>query len=543
MRVLPVLLLLVGLLGVFAWQSLDVLAGTRDDAEAWTSPVDVGSLVPIAARERSSQLPIASPGAGTLRRVDVRLSALALLHEQKARRAQGSSSLVVESFIGDVPVDASLHFTLGPLEGASFDLRGEQRIEGLPAGWHEVEARFGTRKSLHLIRLPSKGTRTLPLRWNRGGAVGELRGVVFDGNGAPLAGVTVELGAHRAETIADGTFVMTGLEYGPERPLVLSKRGYALQFQRVEVRRKSKDAQLRFVLPKGRTVRGVLQLSGTDLAAARLVVLPGADSSSGPTSFPYFARQRAFDIPVDADGRFVIEGLPRDHSFAIAMLHPCAVLHDPVPVPRASSRAFRVHLIPERYPALRGRVVEDGSDRSIDGAELHSGAGSLRGSAWGSSYVASSLAKPLPGFVASLGTCVARSSADGRYAIGVSPKRSEILVESPGHLGTSLRGSGRSGLTKDFHLAPAGPAASGPGMLRLHFDRETADPLELRILRDGDLPGRPFLLPAGEALELPFDQSARVRVRLLLRGEDRPLLDRRLLVRGTRTLSVPLAWE
>jgi protocatechuate 3,4-dioxygenase beta subunit len=312
---------------------------------------------------------------------------------------------------------------------ASTDAKGRYRLEGLPRGLLEIQARAPGYGRARRRNVRAGGTADLNLFPGS-----SLSGFVLDPDGRPVADAVVRAeadyarGAREAErTDAKGRFELIGIPSG-SYALVAVHPDFAPGVTAGVAIDHGADARSDVSLARGIPVTG--RLLGTDDApvAGNLVV---QELNGHPVSRALAELLRA---EAGADGRFRLEKLPPG-SHALSVLAPG---HAPTRVDfDVGSRAAAVDVGDVRLEAglsIRGRV----SDR----------AGNLVADATILGY-ASQPRNPA-------GTAEARSGPDGRFALsGLSHAVYRLRVEAGGY-GTALRSAAAGEENLDLVLEPAG---------------------------------------------------------------------------------------
>ena len=524
--VIPVLLL-AGLLSWLVVEALPVQAASEEGD--WESPLPAAELLPREeAGQESWVAGVSDVPEGEPLSVEIELTALALLRDSTGLR--GSASLGVTSRRAGALADFELRFLAGPAAGRELPCEGHTELSSLPSGWHLIEFVCGGLRTQRLLRLRAKSSHELDLAWVTSGRV---HGTVFGQDGSPLEGAELAIGESRTKSDAKGRFELTGLVPGADQPLVLRAKGHAAQFERVHVSSpQQRSPELRFVLDRGRTIRGVVHLPAAELREARLVALPVGEPG---LRTPWFDTSSFAGIEIDERGQFVLEHAPVA-AFELGLAHPRYVLREPALV--ASDAPRVVHVQPEPGSILSG-VVRDEDGRPIPGALVRVSEGRRGFPAWGPSRLDRSEALPLPPALFGMGCTLARTDAQGRYRVGLPWKSSEVEVGADGYLASRERFTGRRGAKRDFDLAPD-MAAKGAHRLLLLFDSELGRPLELSLRDDGERPGRSITHDPAQPFVLPLAQAARLRVRVRVPESGAGPQYHELAVLGTRRLRVEL---
>lgn len=193
---------------------------------------------------------------------------------------------------------------------------GSFELSGLDPGHYRVEARAEARATGGVRRVAA-GSRDVVIELGLGG---RLRGCVADAaTGAPVAPFTVLVFVRRSSlfrtlqrsvSVVDGSgcYALDDLLAGPAA-VVVSAPGYAPSAEvRVDLS-ESREAVADVRLERGGRLSGVVLSAATrtPLQGARLAV--EGSLSDAASTFPVLA-----EATTDADGRFVLEGLPRRFS-------------------------------------------------------------------------------------------------------------------------------------------------------------------------------------------------------------------------------------
>ncbi|PIE23922.1 MAG: hypothetical protein CSA62_05890 [Planctomycetota bacterium] len=523
---LPVLLLL-GLLLWLLVEALPVQAAIEEGA--WQSPLPTAELLPRDEEREDSWLAgVSELPEGKPLSVEIEVKALALLRNGEG--LGGSASLAITSRSAGAGAGFELRFLAGPAAGHSLICEGQAELPSLPSGWHLIELACGGLRTQRLLRLQAKAPQELNLVWVSSGRV---HGTVFGQDGMPLTGAEITLGEHRTRSDAKGRFAMSGLVPGGDQPLILKAKGHAAQFERVHVSSpQERSPELRFVLDRGRTVRGVVHLPTAELREARLVALPLGEPG---LRTPWFDPSSFAAISLDERGQFVLEHAPAV-AFELGLAHPRFVLREPVLVDRDAPRV--VHVQPERGSLLSG-VVHDEEGRPIAGALVRVSEGRRGFPAWGPSLLRRSQALPLPEALFGMGCVLARTDAEGRYCVGLPWKSSEVEVGAEGFLSSRERFTGRRGTKRNFELAQD-MEAKGAHRLLLLFDPDLGRPLDLSLHRDGDGLGRSVRHDPAQPFVLPLAKAARLQVRVRVPESGAGPQCHELAVLGTRRLHLEL---
>jgi hypothetical protein len=526
-RAIVPLALLAGLLVYFAANAGSAVAA--EERGDWESPLPASALVQPEGEERFLARAETRLDGEPLE-LEVELSALALLEAETGFEGDGPGHLLLTSRQGQGLLPCRGRFVAGPAAGREFGSEGRCELRGLPKGTHLLELRAGGLRTERLIRVRDQREEQLRIVWVQSGV---LRGRVFGFDGQPLAKATVELASASAQTAADGSFELRGLVPGPGQPLKLRAPGHAVQFESVHVPKPDEaPRELRFVLPAGRTIHGVVHLPANELADARLAALP---IGSGAARTPWFWERMLSDIELDARGQFRIEHAPLG-SFELGLAHPRYVLREPVIV-QETHQQRSLHVLPERCHVLRG-VVRDEDGKALPGASIAVREGRRAFPAWGPARIAQQRELPLPASVAAMGLAFARSDAQGQYAVGLPWTSSFVEVAAAGHTANHERVTARRDIRRDFELEASNKMA-GEHRLVLLFDEALGRPLAIRVL-DGEVivaetqrhdPAAPFVIP--------LQQAARMRVALHSVAAESVELHE-VPVMGTRSLRVAL---
>ncbi|MFQ5506540.1 MAG: carboxypeptidase-like regulatory domain-containing protein [Planctomycetota bacterium] len=462
-------------------------------------------------------------GAGSKpREIELRLETRALLEAPSRRR--GPEDLLVESRRLDRPAPARLRFVEGPDEGRRVDIESEKVVEGLSRGWHLIELTGpDSLETTRLVRLRPEGSERLVVDWSR---FAEVSGTVFDFEGRPVPGALVRVGSKELRSDARGAFASGRLIQGGDIPILIAAPGLACYFERVATGSRG----LRFVLQKGLSLQGHVQMPAADRAGARIAVLPAAHGFSGALRVPWFWRGRFHQIPLAPGGMFRIDGLPRHVQLALGVLHPQYVQDEPLLVPgTGKGQLTQAFLHPRKEGVLHG-LVQDAESRPIAGARLSAeNAGGIR---WGQSLLRRQHSLALPGWIRGLGGTSAVSDGDGSYTLGLPWKRNRVRVSAPGFL--EARATLRSGeLRRDFRLLGETEGEDSRARIRVEFwnsNQTGVGRLRIHIRRDGSWQQAPFLWDPTEALEIELPGPALIRFGWHELGEER--------IQGTQELRV-----
>ncbi|GEM_PF-2614130 len=464
---------------------------------------------------------------------------------------RGPGILQILSHIGNQKSPFLLRFVSGPEEGRTVDSRllphpSRAEITGLSLGVHlvRIENPETARSTMRSLFIQKGEVNHWDLDWNR---LSSLQGRVFDEEGLPIADAEITLGAHRTQTDRSGKFVLDGIPAGPRQPIIISARDHASRFELLDLHL-GPNRGFRFPLLPGYTLRGRIHFTKRPSESKlpfRLTLLPDFPLSSFPRDFPFFWKGHYADIPLSSDGSFILRGLPLHASLQLGILGSRLGHSKGYPLPpayRARTRVF--HIAPDSYPLLSGRVLGPAA-KPLVGAKLVA-APTFPGALWGQELRRASQAL-LPGWVDSLGGCLAVTDAAGGYSLGIPAKRSEIHVSHPAYLGQRwiARSRSRRRLHRDFVLQPgilpsgSFTAQSQAPTLILSFPLASPRPaLNLRLRIDGEIrettrgwdPANPFRLQLGSPALL------QIRIKDLDQGRD--LLSFQARVLGETTHSI-----
>lgn len=327
--------------------------------------------------------------------------------------------------------------------------------------------------------------------------------VTHDGAGVAGAQVKIESDGERAgfvmvaggpaladsETDHDGSYALPGVPPGRYR-LTAEAAGMVATTQVVEFGAAPREPRADLALGTGGRVRGrVLDASGKPLPSARVAIVP-----AGGFGAMSWHRQRVLSqgIPVGADGRFELTGLPEQGQHRVLA---AAEGHALGRSPQVSDGAA-VELALDAMTSVSGRVL-DGAGRPVAEAEVRL------------DPVAQSTG-PL-----SFGTSRATSGADGSFRLeGVAPGDYALVAEA-------MAGEARiEPFTVAAENEPVELRLAGGGGLIVRVQDEAGLPL-----RDAEV----ALRRAASDLR-PFDDAGQ-RIRIV-RGGDGPARSARTDARG-----------
>lgn len=301
-------------------------------------------------------------------------------------------------------------------------------IAGVGAGFDAPEQALGIamlaieRGSTTVLRQVALAERELA-EVRLGGLV-EVAGMVRDAEGRPVPGASVWFG----ERLADGSWreVTTVETVDPEDasrepgrfraavpagdgvPLVVRKPGFATWWRPLQIA--SPMAPIDVVLQPACTLDVQLAGTATDLAQARLFVVPEAPIATELTTWPFFLQALTDGVAFDARGVASLGELPRAGTLRLVVRHPLAAMQRAITVVMKGERVRAV--VPTTFDAATwsGRVV-DADGAPLPGVELwtrlaatplYAGAGQ----------------RLLPPHLDGAGLRIGRSGGDGAFALG-----------------------------------------------------------------------------------------------------------------------------
>jgi hypothetical protein len=446
----------------------------------------------------------------------------------------GGVDLRVESRVGSQPAAAVVRWLAGPSAPRTDAIRGATTVAGVAPGaaWLAIEGPGG-RTTVRLVRLPR--SEPLVIDWSRSVAIA---GQVFDVAGRPLAEAEVWVEGRSARTTAAGDFVLDGAVAGDDVPVRIAAAGHA-SYQEI-VRLAPGSPPLRFVLHPGRRLAGTVHVPAAAREGVRLSALPlGA---AGAHAFPWFWPGRYCDVPVDAGGGFVLDGLPRDVAIAIGMQHAGYVLDEPVRLqPIGGGRSpVRIGMVPRAVALAAGRVL-DSAERGMAGARVESRPVAKR--TWGEDYAPAAVA--LAPSVRALGGCSAVTDGEGRFAVGLPWMRSEVWVSADAHVGQRRVVAGRQ-QSLEFELDARPPVPLAAGRAEVVVTVGVAPPAKLprlwlvQVRWAGRPSGPAFRHDAGQPLVVPLGQPAIVDVTLRRPGSTAATVARGVRVAARTELAMTL---
>ncbi len=509
------------LLAFAAWQSWSFAFAAEDPGEFEVPDLgpSLGSPEPEAASPSAGRLDRGSP-----RPVAVEVESLAALLPSEGP-GRGLELLFRR---GRSPARAEAEILMGPGEGRRFSWKDRAVLPGGTRDWRDLFLRDPlSGAALRLLLGPREIARrggSLRVDWARRGAL-DLE--VFGPRGDPLEGAVLRISGREARSDAAGRARFEGLIAGLPQPLLAEAPGLASRFLMVEPP-DGGSVKFKVVFEEGRSLRGVVLLPPEEAAKARLALLPLSAASPGRGQVPWFWKGRFRDLPIDARGRFACEGLPSGLPLRLVLVHPRAVLEEPVRIPGNGFRGS-LDLRPRLLPVLRG-VVRGSAGRPLAGALLEGAPIPGRGGLPGTAGLRRAL--PVPSWIASLGRVRARSDEAGRYLLGLPGRRTEVRVRKPGFLGQSWVARGGRSARRDFTLEedPSGgvqgepEGGAGDYSLSLRFPSAWTGGerriLSLRFRFDGRTVGNRLIDPR-EGFEIRLERPALLRVLVKDLEEDR----------------------
>lgn len=273
------------------------------------------------------------------------------------------------------------------------------------------------------------------LRPTRIGAPAVVVGTVTNGDGAPLVGATVWLGARdgagqRRTFLSDeqGRFEAEAPS-GTGVPLVVSAPGHATSWRAIDV--------LHGMLPVPVLLQpGIdltVQLAGLGVAVerARAYVVPVARVATGVAQWPFFLQELAGGAAFDDAGRAMVVGLPAHGEVAVVVRHPLVPAGAPVAVPLDRLRG---PVVVPLAVASEQRVLRVVDERGEPLAQVHAWCHDGRARFDGARSL-----RLLPPHLDLRGVCYANARGDEVLRIGVPADEAVTLsLRAHGHAGRDL---------------------------------------------------------------------------------------------------------
>jgi hypothetical protein len=261
-----------------------------------------------------------------------------------------------------------------------------------------------------------------------------VSGRVAGPDGQMLPGATVWFGEHdhdgnrrEVTTDAEGAYVGEALA-GDGVPFVVRAPGFATQWRAVRVGMPSPVCDARLERACGLDVQ--LAATATELAAARVFVLPSSQVGSALAHWPFFGQAITGGYAVDDNGRAAIDDLPAAVTVELLVLHPRAVRGTPQPVVLKGERTRALVPLAFADETWHGSVVDEAGAPLADvSLWVHDG---RRGLEPGSSQ---RLLPPHLGFV---GAFAAATRADGTFTVGAAKGRQQLSLRAPGRAGRDV---------------------------------------------------------------------------------------------------------
>lgn len=250
------------------------------------------------------------------------------------------------------------------------DRSGRLEFVGVPPGEYDLRARSEGGEAYRTLSLdgPREVTVNLVAVGNESVAHGSIEGVVVDGAGVPLSEVRVRASMREhlpnssaeakggrfasTRTGADGRFSLRGLADGTFR---ITARAPGFHGPGQEAKTNGPD--LHFVLNRTVTVSGRVWGDGGPVAGA---TIRGKLNTGRSTEF--FGRTTS-----DADGRFMLDDLPRDQALRLRIEH---VRFRPLEAGDVLGRPTDVRTFVLEPGVRVGGVVVDSRDEPVEGASV-----------------------------------------------------------------------------------------------------------------------------------------------------------------------------
>ena len=458
--------------------------------------------------------------------VELWLEPLALL--AKDASSSGPAALVVESRAGRDPTACSLRIVEGRGAGRSAQVDGDAILRGLPEGSALIELERSGRRAVRYARLPARSP--LLVDWGRRVTV---RAQVSDSHGKALADATLVCGAREFKSDAQGRVVVPDVVCGSGLPISVAARAHTSVFEVHDVRG---DLDLRFVLDDAWRIRGIVQLPRSQLAKARVAVLPVGQGAWQP----WFWKGRLCDLAIDERGRFEVDGLSYDYeSVAIGVLSGTHHQADAMLVDRPRSRTPGRNVVDvlvrgNEAPLCRG-VVVDASARPLGGTEIVARHRSTP--SWGSDWIVSMPQTPWPTWIARLGSCSTSTDASGRFTIALPFARTRVLASKLGFASEEQAVRKRRGQTLRFALAERASSNAAPRLALQRIKTISKPWLRVKVFWRKRLQGRAFSAKNDGQLEIPIAQACVVKLLAKFGGER--LVVERLRIDGRTELELP----
>lgn len=269
------------------------------------------------------------------------------------------------------------------------------------------------------------------------GARLRVEGMIYDEAHRPLGGAHVWLGelladGSRREVASDssGAFELD-VAGGDGVPFVAMADGRASAGQFLTVQAGvSPSLQL---APEA-VLRVQFAASSDGLDGARVFVVPRGAVTTELAQFPFWLQSLTAGNEVLANGGCLVRGLPQSGDLGVVVWQsrlPFAAAYD---VQRQGATAARAIVqLPRRLPEVSGRLVGD-DGAPLAGAEVWS----LRPRA---DLPGGRSLRLLPAWLDAKGACLARSDANGAFAVGAfGEPGARIALRAPGRAGRDLEG-------------------------------------------------------------------------------------------------------
>jgi hypothetical protein len=258
-----------------------------------------------------------------------------------------------------------------------------------------------------------------------------VRGRVFGPDGSAAVGATVWFGestaAGRREFAVDeeGRYA-ADVPSGDGVPFVVHAPGCATHARALDVG----DAAVAEVRLEAACVLEVqVAALAEHLEFARVHVLPTANLAASLANWPFHAQSTAGGHAVDAGGRAVIDGLPRDVEVGVVVAHPLVARMAPQVVRTKGERARVVVALPGYVArSLAGTVVDDAGAPVAAATVRIAPAG---GGAWPRAP------RLAPAEAAWRGAFAVTTDAAGAFVVGLpaGDEPAVVQVRAPGHAG------------------------------------------------------------------------------------------------------------